>query len=218
MLVILASATNYYKTNKLKAMDSTSSNMDPAQWLEDHGDYLFRFAMKHLRDSALAEDAVQDTLLAALQAMDKFSGEASQRTWLTGILKHKIVDIIRKQSRLVTQTNDEVETNDRVTQPEKYLFDERGEWVIRQSNWGNPESALEQERFWDAFMICLDGLSPKLAQIFSLREFSGLETSELCEVLNITAANSWVILHRARLALKDCLETNWLKQPNGRNS
>lgn len=218
MLVLLTTILHLDKTNKHAAMDSIGNHMDPAQWLDEHGDYLFRFAMKHLRDRTQAEDAVQETLLAALQAMERFSGEASQRSWLTGILKHKIVDIIRKQSRLVTQANDEMEISDRAGQPEKYLFDERGEWVIRQSSWGNPEIALEQDRFWDAFMDCLDGLSPKLAQIFSLRELSGLETTELCEVLNITSTNCWVILHRARLALKECLETNWLKEAGGRDA
>lgn len=218
MLVVLVNTTNRDNNYKHKMMHSNKDNIDPAQWLDAHGDYLFRFAMKHLRDTALAEDAVQETLLAALQALDKFSGESSQRTWLTGILKHKIIDIIRKQSRLVTQTHDEMEINDRAVQPEKYLFDERGEWVIRQSSWGNPESALEQGRFWDAFLACLDDLSPKLAQIFSLRELSGLETAELSEILNITSSNCWVSLHRARLALKECLEANWLKQTGGREA
>lgn len=189
--------------------------MDPAQWLDAHGDYLFRFAMKHLRDTALAEDAVQETLLAALQAMDKFSGGSTQRTWLTGILKHKIVDIIRKQSRITTQTSDEMDANDRAGAPEKYLFDQRGEWTVPQTSWGNPETALEQDRFWAAFAACLDSLPPKLAKMFSLRELSGLETTELCEVLNVTSSNCWVGLHRARLALKACLEATWLQETSG---
>ena len=215
MLVFLCDDAHALRENNRIKMNSSSDRMDPAAWLDDHGDYLFRFAMKHLRNTAQAEDAVQETLLAALQAQAKYSGGSSLRTWLTGILKHKIIDIIRKQSRETTYASDDAGANGPSDKPDNALFDQRGEWAVPQTSWGHPETALENERFWDAFMACLDGLSPKLAQIFSLRELSGLETAELCEVLNITSSNCWVILHRARLALKDCLETNWLKQTSG---
>jgi RNA polymerase sigma-70 factor (ECF subfamily) len=214
MLWVLTTLTQY-KHNFHITMHSCSDTLDPAQWLEAHGDYLYRFAMQHLRDTALAEDAVQETLLAALQAKASFSGDSSPRTWLTGILKHKVIDIIRKQSRMTAYTDVVADSNDPHETPDAVLFDARGEWAVPQANWGDPETALEQERFWNAFFACLDSLPPKLAKIFSLRELSGLETAELCEVLNITSSNSWVILHRARLALKACLETTWLKQPAG---
>ncbi|MBI1423785.1 MAG: sigma-70 family RNA polymerase sigma factor [Gammaproteobacteria bacterium] len=186
--------------------------MDPARWLAEHGDYLFRFAMKHLHDTALAEDAVQETLLAALQAVASFTGGSSQRTWLTGILKHKVIDILRKQSHTTQFAEDDANADDHSDRLDKLLFDARGEWAEPQRRWGNPEQTLEQDRFWEAFAACLDELPPKLARIFSLRELSGLETDELCEVLNITSSNCWVILHRARLALKTCLEANWLRE------
>ncbi|MBI1425643.1 MAG: sigma-70 family RNA polymerase sigma factor [Gammaproteobacteria bacterium] len=182
---------------------------DPARWLDEHGDYLFRFAVKQLRDSSLAEDAVQETLLAALQAIDNYAGESSLRTWLTGILKHKIIDILRKQARENT-FYDHDSHHDTNTALENALFDRRGEWNVPQNNWGDPETALDQARFWDAFSGCYDRLSPKLARIFSLREISGLPTEEICTILNITASNCWVLLYRARLALKECLERAWL--------
>ncbi|MGD8925650.1 MAG: sigma-70 family RNA polymerase sigma factor [Thioalkalispiraceae bacterium] len=192
------------------SMDSLNNNKkNPADWLESHGDYLFRFALSQLRDKTLAEDAVQDTLLAALQSYDKFAGDSSLRTWLTGILKNKIIDIMRKQSRDSSYIMSKVSTSETNDNLEDILFDERGAWIVPQNDWGNPDSALEQDRFWKAFMRCFDELPPKLARIFSLREFAGLQTSELCEILNITSSNSWVILYRARLALKECLESQW---------
>ncbi len=189
----------------------TEDSQAPCHWLDAHGDYLFRFAMKHLRDTAQAEDAVQDTLLAALQAQKNFTGASSQRTWLTGILKHKIVDIIRRHSREKALYAPDTDTQNGDEALEDSLFDERGEWTVPQTSWGNPETVLEQERFWTAFLYCLDGLSPKLAHMFSLRELSGLQTSELCEVLNISTSNCWVILYRARIAMKECLEFHWLQ-------
>jgi len=183
---------------------------DPDAWLEAHGDPLFRFAMKHLRDTASAEDVVQETLLAAFQARDSFSGQASQRTWLTGILKRKIADLIRKRSREVPFENEVQDGTDGLTAS---LFDQRGEWVVPQRAWGDPDAMFEQNRFWEAFTGCYDGLSPKLSTAFSLREFSGLSIEELCEILNISSSNCSVILYRARLALKACLESSWFDNP-----
>ncbi len=190
---------------------NTPHPMDPATWLDEHGDYLFRFALKQLRDTSLAEDAVQETLLAALQAIDNYAGESSLRTWLTGILKHKIIDILRKLARenAFYENDNHHDTNDAL---ENALFNRRGEWHVPQNTWGDPEKALDQDRFWVAFSTCFDRLSPKLARIFSLREISGLPTEEICTVLNITTSNCWVLLHRARLALKECLELAWLNE------
>ena len=199
-------------------VNANDNSLDPADWLDAHGDYLFRFAMKHLRDSAQAEDAVQETLLAALQSRKQFAGDSSLRTWLTGILKHKIIDIIRNQSRETSYAGDDPESIDHFEKLDKFLFDARGEWARPQTGWGNPEAVLEQDRFWEAFMACLDDLPPKLAQLFSLREFSGLQTDELCEVMNVSSSNVWVILHRARLALKVCLESTWLTDTGRRNT
>jgi RNA polymerase sigma-70 factor (ECF subfamily) len=218
VMLVQNNIANRYKNHHRMTMQTRSDTLDPAQWLAAHGDYLYRFAMKHLHNTALAEDAVQDTLLAALKAKDKYGGGSSVRTWLTGILKHKIVDIIRKQSREAAYPGDTGDGIEQMENLDKILFDARGEWTVPQTSWGNPESVLEQERFWHAFTACLDDLPPKLAQLFSLRELSGLQTAELCEAMNITSSNVWVILHRARLALKECLEGTWLKEPAGREA
>jgi RNA polymerase sigma-70 factor (ECF subfamily) len=188
----------------------------PENWMSQHGDYLFRFAMVKLRDEHLAEDAVQETLLAALQGKNNFCGNASERTWLVGILKHKIVDLIRKKVREPTMINvDEpmVFGQDEVTD---VLFDNTGHWVMPCQDWGNPDKMLEQKHFWEILTDCLKRLPPQLAMIYSLREISGMDTEDICKDLNISSTNSWVMLHRARLGLKQCFEVHWLGEKQGR--
>lgn len=185
--------------------DSRLAATDPTRWLDAHGDYLFRYAMKHLRDAASAEDVVQETLLAAYQARDRYSGNATERTWLIGILKHKIADLFRKRSREVPLADYQTDSQE----PASQLFDERGEWIASQAAWGDPDAMLEQKRFWETFARCFDNLSPKLSAAFSLREFSGLSIEELCDTLNISPNNCSVMLYRARIALKECLEIRW---------
>ena len=177
---------------------------DPAGWLQEHGDYLFRYARRRLFTDELAEDAVQETLLAALKAHGKFAGSSSERTWLTGILKHKIVDLIRTHSREVTAAGSQ-DADDPGDWEE--LFDQSGHWVDTFRDWGNPDSELEKSRIRLALDECFRRLKPSLAQIFSLRELSGLSSEEICKELGITSTNAWVMLHRARLFLRECLDT-----------
>lgn len=183
---------------------------DPERWLEEHGDFLYRFALLHLRDPSTAEDAVQETLLAAFTAKEKFSGQSAERTWLIGILKHKVVDIFRRQRREPAM---EIEDHNRPQagdSAEEALFDDRGEWVTPLQDWGNPEHAFEQKRFWEALELCLDRLPIQQARMFLLREVSGLSTEEICKELGVSSTNSWVMLYRARMSLRACLEMNWL--------
>jgi RNA polymerase sigma-70 factor (ECF subfamily) len=196
-------------------MNSTQSSKSknltsPDDWVSQHGDYLFRFAMVKLRDEYLAEDAVQETLLAALQGQKNFSGDSAERTWLVGILKHKIVDLIRKKVREPTLVNVdesmEFEQDDTVDA----IFNETGHWVTPCQDWGNPDKVLDQKKFWEILTLCLKRLPPQLAMLYSLREISGMETEDICKELNISSTNSWVMLHRARLGLKQCFELNWL--------
>ena len=177
---------------------------DPAKWLEEHGDYLFRYARRRLFSDELAEDAVQETLLAALKSQEKFAGTSSIRTWLTGILKHKIVDSIRVQAREITAPGGSGEDDQSDWES---LFDQSGHWVETFRDWGDPASELEKSRIRQALDECFRRLKPALAQIFSLRELTGLSNEEICNELNITATNAWVMLHRARLSLRECLDT-----------
>ena len=162
--------------------------------------YLLRYASLQLRDAQAAEDAVQDTLLAALAGESGFGQRASLRTWLTGILKHKIIDAIRKTSREAPAAGeDEFDA----------LFDERGHWIEMPGAWSDPDAALDQKRFFAALELCLSRLPEKTAQTFMMREHMGLETDEICKELAITATHCWVLLYRARMALRECLTKEW---------
>jgi len=179
------------------------NKLDAHGWLNDHGDYLFRVARRQLHTDELAEDAVQETLLAALSAQARYAGDASPRSWLTGILKHKIVDLIRRQVREVEipRDADGEEAIDR-------LFQQDGHWAEPLRPWGNPQTEAELSQLRRILDDCADRLKPVMAQVFSLREVAGMETEEICKELNISPTNCWVLLHRARVFMRQCLELN----------
>jgi RNA polymerase sigma-70 factor (ECF subfamily) len=181
------------------------SRSDPSDWLEEHGDALFRYAMLHLGDRTAAEDAVQETLLAALSARRDFAGQSSERTWLVGILKHKVIDHIRKASR--EQAVVDFESTEHFVSE---CFNEKGYWNAGPRNWGGGATGqLEKQEFWDVFRFCVSRLPPLLAGAFMLRETGEVATEEICKVLKVTATNLWTMLHRARTRLRSCLEANW---------
>lgn len=175
-------------------------------WLAEHGDYLYRYALARLRDPHLAEDAVQETLLAAL-AGSGFAGKASPRTWLTGILKHKIMDQFRRRQREVP-----------LDQPEMLAAEDAGmddffegrHWREPPQDWGDPAGLLQQDQFLEVLQQCLQRLPPALARIFLLREVEESASEEICKELGITPTNAWVMLYRARMGLRKCLEMHWL--------
>lgn len=177
---------------------------DPAEWLDRHGDALYRYAYVRTRNASLAEDLVQDTLLAALAAARSYSGAASERTWLIAILKNKLIDHQRRAGR-ETPLPDTVEDDDLSA----LVFDARGHWTLRPQEWGRPHEALEQQQFWQVLEECVRALPARLAEAFLLREVDGLLADEVCKVLALTPSNLWVSLHRARLRLRLCLETRW---------
>ena len=171
--------------------------------------YLLRYATLQLRDSSAAEDAVQDALLAALSAEASFAGRSNLRTWLTGILQHKVVDAIRRQSRDRPAVDPAQDGDDGELDA---LFDQRGHWQDAPDAWQQPEGSLQQKQFLAALEACLRDLPERTARAFMMREHLGLETSEICKELGITATHCWVMLHRARMALRLCLEMNWFKK------
>jgi RNA polymerase sigma-70 factor (ECF subfamily) len=190
---------------------------DAGVWVDDHGDYLYKYAMFRLRDASAAEDAVQETFLAAIKAYANYQGRGSERTWLVGILKHKITDHFRKSIR--EAPIGETETDD---------GPEHSEFFTRTDGWDNhwnndyaptdwhctPEQLVEQTDFWRVFNDCLEPLPARTASAFTFREVDGLTSEEICEILSISVNNLWVILHRARLHLRNCLEVNWFKREN----
>jgi RNA polymerase sigma-70 factor (ECF subfamily) len=175
--------------------------------LDTHRRYLLRVAQLQLRDADLAEDVVQETLLAALKARDGFTGKSTVKTWLTGILKHKIVDAIRQRQRaplIMASLDEETDLDD--FDP---LFKDNGAWAEKPADWGNPEGSLSRREFFDVMDVCLEKLPPNTARVFIMREVMELTTEEICKELAITANNLWVILYRARMALRRCLEQKW---------
>jgi len=151
------------------------NTLDAQTWLADHGDYLFRVARRQLHSDELAEDAVQETLLAALGARARYTGDASPRTWLTGILKHKIVDLIRRQVREIELPRD-ADDEEAVD----LLFRRDGHWTEPLRPWGNPQAEAERSQLRRMLDECADRLKPAMAQVFSLREVAGMETEEIC--------------------------------------
>ena len=187
-------------------IENDASAAHPAA-IERERAYLLRYARLQLRDPALAEDAVQETLLAALEGAARFAGKSSLRTWLTGILKHKIIDHLRRAGReqSLTSADDDRPEAEAVDA----LFAADGHWREFPAQWGNPDAALENSRFWIAFDECARRLPARTARVFMMREIMDMPTAEICKELDITATNCWVMLHRARLTLHECLELQW---------
>ena len=176
-----------------------------AEDLDSNRPQLMKYAMLQLRNHAQAEDAVQETLIAALKGAASFAGSSSVRTWLIGILKHKIIDSIRKTSR--EQSLDEYEAS---PADMDLLFQPDGHFADKPADWGNPEESLSRQRFFVALQECMDSLPKTTAQAFAMREVMGLETGEICASLSISTSNCWVLLYRARMKLRECLERNWI--------
>ena len=174
-----------------------------------HRDYLYRYALLHLRDASRADDVVQETLLAAVESPEHFSGRSSLRTWLTGILKHKIIDVFRKQAREQTVDNPGGSESDEEFADLHFNKQDTDHWHSFPTSWGNPERSLEDKRFWEAFDQCSQQMPGQVARVFYMRELMGLETEQICQELSITPTNCWVMLYRARMNLRQCLETRW---------
>ena len=181
----------------------SSSAASATRWLDDHGDVMYAYALARVRDSHVAEDLVQEALLAGLAAAENFMGWSAERTWLIGILKHKLVDHLRRALRerpLRAQGPDGLEE----------LFDGRGHWKVSPSNWsGDPEALAQRSEFRLVLAQCLSRLPARMAQAFWLREAEDVETAELCRQLNVTPVNVWALLHRARTGLRKCLNVHW---------
>lgn len=167
---------------------------------------LVRFAQLQLRNEALAEDAVQDALVAVLEKPERFGGQSSLRTYVTGILKFKIIDNLRAATRERQIDAAEDQSEDEAIDA---LFATDGHTREQPLAWGNPDSTLEQKDFFRVLEICLEKLPVQTARLFMMREWLELDTDEICKELAVTPANVWVILYRARMRLRECLDLNW---------
>jgi len=174
--------------------------------LQEHRSYLVRYAMLQLRDPHLAEDAVQETLVAAIENKSKFAVQSTLRTWLVGILKHKIMDVLRRQAREpqlnIAEDENEAEVIDS-------LFAQDGHWNTMPQTWADPEQSLQNAHFWHMFELCNQRMPITTARVFMMREFMEMSTEEICQELEISPTNCWVLLHRARLSLRECIDIKW---------
>lgn len=189
----------------------------PETWVDQHGDCLFRYALVRLREETIAEEIVQETFLAALKSYAAFDGKSSERTWLIGILKHKIIDYFRRHSRQVT-----FDSLDGLPAETPDLFQQSGEWVDHFDfdrgpiDWGtNPARVFENNQFQETLQRCLTHLPDRLSAVFTLREMEELSSEDVCKVLSISTTNLWVMLHRARAQLRKCIEYNWFRKIPG---
>jgi RNA polymerase sigma-70 factor (ECF subfamily) len=177
------------------------------QQLVAQRDYLMRFARLQLRNETWAEDTVSETLLAALAKPQAFEGRSQLKTWLVGILKHKIIDSLRvRQREVVLDTDPEDDSFDPL---EHMAFKADGHFAQRPADWGNPEQDLSSRQFMAVLDACTEKLPPMQARLFLMREWLELSSDEICKELGLTATNLYVQLHRARLRLRECLELNW---------
>jgi len=192
----------------------TETTIDPERWVSEYGDMMFRYAYVRLKKRAVAEDIVQETFLAAIKAQEGFQGRSSEKSWLMGILRHKLIDYLRKAAREVTL--DDMDSEDFV---DTLLFKEAGIPAWQPPRWQfNPRKVFEQKEFWDVFSKCLAGMDERQHLAFTLKELEGLSTEDICKELDVQPTYLWVILYRARNALKICLEKNWISRNKGRAS
>lgn len=185
-------------------LESKKYTLNPKNWVDLHSDYLFNYTFKRIDNYDIARDIVQETFLAALKAMKNFRGQANERTWLTSILKRKIIDYYRK----INSKKGKAEV--------KFNFyedgDNKGNWIEERvpQTWSNEaEQNIENEELKGVLNDCVENLPEKYRTVFLLKNVQNYQTEEICNELGITSSNLWVIIHRARHQLRACLESNW---------
>jgi len=196
-------------TDMNKKIQETSPNqtdvpkpLDPEAWVDQHGDALYRYALMKIRDPEVASELVQEVFLHAFRGRANFKGQSSERTWLVCILRHKLIDHLRRSGR-EEPTDPEVLGDERI-------FDHAGRWLSMPGRWqGQPGEDMERREFWISFEGCLSRLPSNIADAFLLRELEDCGADDICVELQITPANLHTRLYRARLLLRDCLDRGW---------
>lgn len=210
----MSTPANLTSPHGTSAAEAAASAVAAQQGLHDPGflatlrTQMLKFARLHLSDASQAEDAVQEALIGAWQGGQRFAGRSAFRTWVFGILKHKVADVLRHRQR-------EVDAGSLLKEAEEEtlddFFDARGHWLAesRPEGWQAPEQSLHQQQFWAVLEVCLDGMPAKQGRVFMMREFMGFDTDDICLQVGITQANFFVLMHRARLRLRECLGQRW---------
>ena len=186
--------------------ESINNSLSPDKWVDSYADYLFNYAVARVNNEAIAKDLVQETFFAGLKSAKNFEGKSTERTWLVSILKRKVIDHYRKINSKKGQA--EVKMN---------FYDEgenEGSWIEERvpQTWKNEaEENIENEELKNQIDKCIDSLPEKYAMVFRMKTIQEFETDEICKELDITPSNLWVIIHRARTQLRNCMEKNWFK-------
>lgn len=190
---------------------TTPTVMTFEQQLISHHHYLLRFASLQLRNQAWAEDAVSETMLVALAKPHAFESRSQLKTWLIGILKHKVIDMLRLHGREISMSPQDDDGTDLL---DLIGFKTDGHFAEAPADWGNPEQDLRNQQFLKVMDACLEKLPATQGRLFLMREWLELSVDEICKELNLTPTNLYVQLHRARLRLRGCLELNWFTTPS----
>ncbi|MCW8981860.1 MULTISPECIES: sigma-70 family RNA polymerase sigma factor [Altibacter] len=178
--------------------------LDPNLWVDRYSDYLYNYTIVRVNDHEMAQDLISETFLAGLKSKKNFKGEASERTWLISILKRKIIDHYRKSNSRKGKAEVRMTYSD---------DDAEGDWLeerVEDLSDKTAEDTMENEELGLAILNCLEGLNDRQATIFKMKTIDGFDTEAICNEFNITPSNLWVIIHRARTAMADCLQKNWL--------
>lgn len=187
-----------------------STTINPKLWVSLHADYLYAYAITRVNDQDKAKDLVQETFLAALKYMDKFEGKSSERTWLTAILKNKIIDGYRKKGN----ANITIETSEQIAfYTDKFFDPEDGHWSkgYRPQPFGiEQHDPLQHKEFMQVLQKCMKKLPVLWISVFTMKHLDDSATDDICSELQVTQANYWVIIHRAKLSLRACLQKNWI--------
>jgi len=194
--------------------DKEKNILEPQHWVERYGDYLYNYTIVRVNDREKAEDLVQETFLAGLKAKENFLGKSTERTWLISILKRKIIDIYRKQYASKESSMGEFEQD--ISDGDFYRAEDpfRGHWLEGKGPHSHsllPEGEIEQAELMEIIQACISKLPPNLASAFVMKMIDEAESDEVCKELGITSSNLWVMLHRARLKMRDCVESKWLR-------
>ncbi|WP_066964394.1 RNA polymerase factor sigma-70 [Microbulbifer sp. Q7] len=194
------------------AQNADAQSLSDPQFLEALRNQMIRFATLQLRDEHQAEDAVQEALAGALKNADSFARQSALRTWVFSILKYKIADILRYRQRVIA-TSELGDTEQQDQAMMDGLFNANGHWhrAERPTSWSGPQGGVQSDHFWRVFDACLNGLPEKQARVFMMREFIELESHEICDQLGLSTSNLHVLLYRARLRLRECLENSWFQ-------
>lgn len=202
----MAPASNARNARLPTADDSQIVLADPDRWVDEYGDYLYRYAWSRLRDESAADEVVQETFLAGIRFQDRFTGEGAERAWLLGILKRKLIDHVRMRNRYDRDGSYE-DTND----PSAQLFDQKGNWRAESFAADTPDGQMESKEIWDVVKNCLQHIPKGQADVFMLSVMEEMDSDQICSELNISSSNLWVRLHRARLALAKCVGARWFQ-------